>query len=132
MAHRATVAPSVYPLRGLAPEGEAVQESLARFWEIDPHERVGILEQAIAQTHAQHYARNVAYRRAVEARGVGAVLAPGDLPRLLRPTAQTFKSYIDILGTPFPQDQPRAFVQWLAEQLSVAMPRERTERFRAR
>jgi hypothetical protein len=29
-----------------------------------------------------------------------------------------FTSYIDILGTPFPQDQPAGFAEWLAEQVS--------------
>ncbi len=53
-----------------------------------------------------------------------------DLPsRLVRPTAQTFKSYIDILGTPFPQDRPHAFLDWLADQLSVDLPRERFAAF---
>lgn len=30
--------------------------------------------------------------------------------RVLRPTSQTFKSYIDLLGTPFPQDRPLEFL----------------------
>jgi hypothetical protein len=54
------------------------------------------------------------------------------LPRLVRPTAQTFKSYIDILGTPFPQDQPQGFVTWLADQLSVGLPVERAAAFSTR
>ncbi len=29
------------------------------------------------------------------------------------------RSYIDILGTPFPQDRPAAFADWLADQVSV-------------
>jgi hypothetical protein len=41
------------------------------------------------------------------------------MPRVLRNTSQAFKSYIDILGTPFPQDRPSDFVEWLSEQLSV-------------
>jgi hypothetical protein len=49
---------------------------------------------------------------------------------MLRPTAQTFKSYIDILGTPFPQDRPREFVAWLSQQLSSDLPVQRLERFR--
>ncbi|MBC7293663.1 MAG: hypothetical protein H5T84_06125, partial [Thermoleophilia bacterium] len=55
-----------------------------------------------------------------------------DLPRLLRPTAQTFKSYIDFLGTPFPQDNPHGFLEWLAAQLSAELPRHRFARFRNR
>ncbi|MFH1834162.1 MAG: hypothetical protein ABH877_03975, partial [bacterium] len=54
------------------------------------------------------------------------------LPRLLRPASLTFKSYIDELGTPFPQDDPRGFVAWLAEQLSIGLPRERIDQFRSR
>jgi hypothetical protein len=49
---------------------------------------------------------------------------------LLRPTSQTFKSYIDVLGTPFPQEQPQAFLEWLALHLSVDLSRERLARFR--
>jgi hypothetical protein len=104
---------------------------LSEFWTMDPSQRQRILLEAIAQTHAWHYGRNRAYQQAVSARGVGARIdlngdEPGDpshlLPRLVRPTAQTFKSYIDILGTPFPQDQPRPFLHWLGDQLSVDLP----------
>ena len=108
---------------------------------MDAEQRQRILLEAIAATHAWHYGRNLAYRQAVTARGVGAHLElDGDaaggqremLPRLLRPTAQTFKSYIDILGTPFPQDQPRPFLDWLGDQLSVDLPPAATARLRRR
>lgn len=114
---------------------------LADFWDIPPGERGPILLDGIARSHAWHYARNHAYRLAVSARGVGPTVVGREslahelgqtLPRLLRPTAQTFKSYIDILGTPFPQEQPRAFVEWLADQLSVELPRDRFSHFRGR
>lgn len=110
---------------------------LADFWAIPPADRAPIILKAIAETHAWHHPRNAAYRRTVAARGVGpevslnsAAEARELLPRLLRPTAQTFKSYIDVLGTPFAQEQPRAFVEWLADQLSVDLPRERFNRLR--
>lgn len=106
--------------------------SLRDFWEMMPAEREGILLDAIVRTHAWHYARNTAYRQTVSARGVGPTAGPADLPRLLRPTAQTFKSYIDLLGTPFPQDRPTAFLAWLADQLSIELPRDRFARFRPR
>jgi hypothetical protein len=108
---------------------------------MDVHQRQRILLQAIAATHTWHYGRNDSYRQAVVARGVGASLElDGDgsgslgevLPRLLRPTAQTFKSYIDILGTPFPQDRPRPFLDWLGAQLSVDLPPAATTRLRER
>lgn len=107
-------------------------QQLARFWDLPAVERNSLLEEAIAQSHAWHYPRNVAYRHTVAARGIGACIGAKDLPRLLRPTAQTFKSYIDVLGTLFPQDQPRAFLEWLADQLSVELPRERFDRVRSR
>jgi hypothetical protein len=116
---------------------------LAGFWALAPAQREADLLAAIAAAHTWHYGHNRAYRQTVAARGVAesldlahdppARLLPARLlPRLVRPTAQTFKSYIDILGTPFPQDRPRAFVEWLADQLSVELPRERFDRFRPR
>lgn len=102
---------------------------LGDFWTMSPAQRESILLQAIAETHARHYACNKAYRHTVAARGVGAAITRADLPRLLRPTAQTFKSYVDILGTPFPQTRPHAFLNWLADQLSVELPQERFSRF---
>jgi hypothetical protein len=114
---------------------------LSDFWRMDAEQRQRVLLKAIATTHRWHYGRNRAYRQAVAARGVGAHLELGGdgagslkevLPRLVRPTAQTFKSYIDILGTPFPQDQPRPFIDWLGDQLSVDLPPAATARLRNR
>lgn len=105
---------------------------LASFWDLVPAERTSILLSAIVQSHSWHYERNAAYRHTVSARGVGPDVVEADLPRLLRPTAQTFKSYIEILGTPFPQDRPLDFLDWLADQLSVELPRDRFGRFRPR
>lgn len=100
-----------------------------------PAERRAILLEAIAAAHAWHYPRNRAYRLTVSARGVGPTVDPAgpcSLARLLRPTAQTFKSYVDLLGTPFAQDRPQAFLAWLADQLSIELPAERFARFRPR
>jgi hypothetical protein len=113
---------------------------LSDFWDMPAAERERVLLDAIADTHAWHFARNQAYRHTVAARGIGPSLAIGAdaaerariLPRLLRPTAQTFKSYIEVLGTPFAQDHPHAFLNWLADQLSIELPRERFQRFRDR
>jgi len=104
---------------------------LADFWELSPEQVESVLLDAISLSHAWHYERNRAYRHTVGARGVGPEVGRDDLPRLLRPTSQTFKSYIEVLGTPFPQDRPRAFLDWLADQLSVDLPRERFSRFRS-
>ncbi len=110
---------------------------LADFWSIPPNRREAILLDAIAEAHAWHYPRNRAYRDTLSARGLGASLdltqgAAHTLPRLLRPTAQTFKSYIDRLDTPFAQDCPHAFLEWLADQLSIELDAERQSRFQLR
>lgn len=105
---------------------------LRDFWALDADERERVLVDAILRSHAWHYSRNKAYRMTVAARGVGPAATPNDLPRLLRPTAQTFKSYADLLGTPFPQHQPQAFLAWLADQLSIELPADRFRRFRRR
>ncbi len=73
----------------------------------------------ITESHAYHFERNTAYRNTVAARGVGPWVGAAELPRLLRATSQAFTSYVDILGTPFPQDQPAGFAEWLGEQMSV-------------
>jgi hypothetical protein len=118
---------------GAAPKKAIVNSyQLGDFWTMSPTERESILLNAITETHAWHFQHNPAYRYIVAARGVGPKVDKQDLPRLLRPTAQTFKSYIEILGTPFPQDRPRAFLNWLADQLSAELPRERFSRFRPR
>jgi len=103
---------------------------LVDFWNLTPENRRSILQKAIADVHTWHYERNHAYHNTVAARGVGATITTDDLPRLLRPTAQTFKSYIDILGTPFPSDCPRDFAAWLAEQVSIELPHQRFTQLR--
>jgi hypothetical protein len=121
--------------------------SLTDFWAMPPDEREMILLEAIAETHAWHYDRNPAYRRLVESRGVGSRLDGQEplgpeskdlgaykrtLARVLRPTAQTFKSYIGAIGTSFPQERPTVFLEWLAEHLSLELPRDRFGQFRQR
>lgn len=98
---------------------------LEDFWDIPPLKRGALLKEAIRESHVWHYERNVAYRQTVAAHGVGAHTLPENLSLLLRPTAQTFKGYIDLLGTPFPQDCPQEFCEWLCDQLSPPFPRQR-------
>ena len=102
--------------------------TLSDFYSIQPARRDKILLDAIHERHAWHYARNSGYRATVSARGVGANLRPGQLPRLLRVSAITFKGYIEQLGTFFPQDQPRRFLEWLAGLLSFELPSGRAVR----
>ncbi len=108
--------------------GAQTTDELAGFWSIPEAEREKKVLRGILATHSWHYARNTAYRNAVAARGVGPRAAVDDLSRLLRPTSQTFKSYIDLLGTPFPQDKARDFGEWLIDQLSVDLPADRLRR----
>jgi len=109
-----------------------ISVDLAAYWDMPPEARAAALLPAILESHAWHYARNPAYRRAVSARGVGAQAEERNLARLLRPTAQTFKQYIDLSGTPFPQDVPRRFAGWLVDQLSIRLPRTRIDLLRER
>jgi len=102
------------------------------YWEMTPAQRSNILLTGIAEVHAWHMLHNQAYRQTMTARGVGSLDSPEEMVLLLRPTSQTFKSYIDILGTPFPQDRPREFVDWLSQQLSSDLPSQRLEQFRTR
>jgi len=106
--------------------------ALSDFYHLPPAERDRELLEAIQAAHAWHYARNSAYRATVAARGVGPTVAPEQLPRLLRVSAITFKGYVEQLGTPFPQDQPQRVVGWLADQLSLPLPRERSAALRRR
>ena len=106
------------------------QRPLVSFWDMPADQREAILLDGILQAHAWHFERNRAYRQTVSARGVGPTLDAAALARVLRPTAQTFKSYIDLLGTPFPQDRPLAFLDWLAAHLSIELPRARFSQFR--
>jgi len=102
------------------------------YWEMTPAQRSNILLTGIAEVHAWHMLHNQAYRQTMTARGVGSLDSPEEMALLLRLTSQTFKSYIDILGTPFPQDRPREFVDWLSQQLSSDLPSQRLEQFRTR
>jgi hypothetical protein len=111
-------------------DGAKDRPALAGFWDMPEAERARTVLSAILDRHALHYRLNNAYRSTVAARGVGPLADLADLPRLLRATSQTFKSYIDALGTPFPQEDARGFVAWLADQLSVELPRERFDRLR--
>ena len=111
---------------------EPTHPPLSGFWAMPEAERESLVLRGIVEAHARHFDRNPAYRRTVSARGVGPLVEVADLPRLLRPTSQTFKSYIEVLGTPFPQDDPKGFVAWLADQLSIALPQDRIDRFRSR
>jgi hypothetical protein len=97
-----------------------------------PTEREVVLLNAITETHAWHYHRNIAYRRLVESRNVGPELRSWELARVLRPTAQTFKSYVGAIGTAFPEERPAAFLAWLADHLSIELPRQRFGEFQNR
>jgi hypothetical protein len=98
---------------------------------MDEASREGLLLRGIVAAHTYHFERNTAYRNTVAAHGVGPWAPPADMPRLLRATSQAFKSYIDVLGTPFPQDRPAEFFHWLVEQVSV-VPRAGARRPRSR
>jgi hypothetical protein len=137
-------------LHTLATETLRQNYRLADFWHLSPSQREPILLDAIQKTHAWHYDRNPAYRHLVDSHGLGRQLGNANpehpiggekqgaridahvLARILRPTAQTFKSYIGVIGTSFPQERPRAFLNWLADQLSIPLPRERFAQFRRR
>jgi hypothetical protein len=115
-------------------EAERMSEPLnnlhaADFWDMTPSQRKPVLLDAISEAHTWHYDRNPAYRRLVKSRGVGPQLDGPEFARVLRPTSQAFKSYISVIGTPFPQERPAAFMEWVADQLSVPLPRERFEQF---
>lgn len=120
--------PPASPLAG----DPAQAPPLSSFWDVSRQRRDELLREGIERVHAWHYARNCAYRRTVEARGIGPQASVDDLPRLLRPTSQAFKSYIDLLGTPFPQDRPREFLQWLDDQLSIELAPQRIAALRPR
>jgi len=88
---------------------------------LPPQERSNALLSAIISTHSYHFERNAAYRNQVSAKGIKETITEKDLSRILRPTAQVFKSYIDILGTSFPHHQPKAFIEWLEGNLSIPL-----------
>jgi hypothetical protein len=81
---------------------------------------------AILNTHTYHFSRNDAYRKSVLAKGLGEQIDKDDIVRLLRPTSQVFKSYIDIMGTSFPHHKPDKFIEWLEGNLSIPLPDDKT------
>jgi len=102
-----------------------VDHTLKDFFEIPPSQRSEILIERIKGSHSYHFGKNSAYRRAVRAKGVGENLPYEGLVHVLRPTAQVFKSYIDILGTPFPNHQPKGFIEWMDDYLSIELTQDR-------
>lgn len=104
---------------------------IAGIFAMSAEQRRDFLVAAIGEAHSYHYQHNAAYRRTVNARGVGLYCKPTDLARLLRPAALTFKSYADLVG-PFPQDDPLAFLRWLNDQLSLPLEPARWPMFRRR
>ncbi len=105
---------------------------LLEFYALTPAARHGLVLDAVLTQHSWHYARNLAYRRHCTSRGIGQCIEESNLARVLRPTAQTFKSYVGELGTPFPQDCPADFVRWLTAQLSIEIAPERWQQLRPR
>ena len=102
-----------------------MDHTLKDFFDLSPHQRSEILLEQIKASHAYHYGRNSAYQRAVRAKGIEEQLPYEALVQVLRPTAQVFKSYIDILGTPFPNHEPRGFIEWMDDHLSINLPQNR-------
>lgn len=109
-----------------------LRHTLIDFFDIPILQRHEIILGEIFETHRWHYPRNRAYRRAVESKGIGESVSESQLARLLRPTAHVFKSYIDLLETPFPESHPQEFLEWLADNLSKEIPHERLRDFKAR
>ncbi len=114
------------------------EKQLKDFIALPAAQRSPILLEAIEAQHRYHFERNAAYRQTLTARGVSSRrsatrsrLGPGDLDRLLRPAALTFKSYIEHMG-PFPQHDPPGFLHWLCDQLSIPLSPSRWPAFRRR
>jgi hypothetical protein len=101
------------------------------FAAMPPAARGPVLERGVLDAHRLHYARNVAYRRTLRARGVGETANADALHLLLRPATLTFKGYVDAVG-PFPQEAPREFFLWLDDQVSIALPSARAGGLRRR
>nr|NIV13492.1 hypothetical protein [Fodinibius sp.] len=92
------------------------------FYTFSPQKRSGILLTAIERTHTYHFKRNTAYRISVSSKGISETISDEEIVRLLRPTSQVFKSYIDIMGTAFPHHKPEAFIGWMEQNLSISLP----------
>ncbi|MBI9044645.1 MAG: hypothetical protein JEZ06_09180 [Anaerolineaceae bacterium] len=105
---------------------------LKDFFKIPPTQRPEILLNKIIASHRYHFTRNTAYRRLMMAKGIGETIADTDMVHVLRMTSQVFKSYIDILGTPFPNHQPQQFMQWISDNLSIELPAKKLSQFKTR
>jgi hypothetical protein len=105
--------------------------TLVNFFDMPMAQRQEMMLSAIFEAHKWHYSRNRAYRLAVEAKGIGESIGESELVRLLRPTAHVFKSYIDLLETPFPENHPLDFLKWLAGNLSTEIPDDRLLKFKS-
>lgn len=118
------------PKRGYVEAGSSVAPpDLESYFALPATERGPLLLEGIRASHRYHVERNAAYRRTVRARGVGEHVGLDDLPRLLRPAAITFKSYVETVG-PFPQSDPQGFFAWLGDQLSLPLPPDGRKRLR--
>jgi len=102
------------------------------FFGMSPVQQQNVLLEAILETHAWHFPRNQAYRVTIEAKGLGAKITTDDLSRILRPTAHVFKSYFDLMESPFPELDPVVFLKWLSYQLSISLPPEHLAQFKTR
>jgi len=100
-------------------------QGFQEFYTLPPQKRSNILLDAIISTHAYHFERNQAYRNSVSAKGIGERITENDLARILRPTSQVFKSYIDLMGTSFPHHKPQEFIEWLDANLSIPLPQNK-------
>lgn len=106
-------------------------QDIEAYYDLPAAARAAELHDGIREAHRYHYARNAAYRRTVTARGLGETVCEDDFQRLLRPAALTFKSYVETLG-PFPNEHPREFIAWLADQVSISLPADRGGTLRRR
>lgn len=105
---------------------------LSHFFDMSISQRRDMLLRSIIETHTWHFQINQAYRHAVEAKGIGDSISENDLSRILRPTAHVFKSYVDVLETPFPEHNPRAFLEWMSRNLSIEFPDHKIKAFKPR
>ena len=101
----------------------ATLPALNDFYNLPAVRRDEILVDEIISQHRWHYEHNRAYRLTVSLRGVGSDVSEERLHRLLRVSAISFKSYIEQLGTPFPQERAREFVQWILDHVSIELNR---------
>jgi hypothetical protein len=109
-------------------------QNLLDFYSLAPDQRDEVLIRKIAEAHRWHFARNEAYRLTISARGVSADtdIDAERLPLLLRVSAITYKSYIEQIATPFPQQEPALFMDWMRSFASVSLPRDKKGRLKRR